>query len=336
RYQYLEKTLKAVVKYHPGGGRDGIGGAMPVIISEDGSKKEIAQVIGNFREEMGDKAVVIHSQHSNTPPLSQENGYIKLAAHFKAALDMVFNGHQTDKFNPHMVDKVIILEEDLLIAPDFFEYFSAMAPLLDRDDTLMAISAWNDNGMEANVREPDAVYRSDFFPGLGWMVQRRIWEELSPKWPRGYWDDWLREPEQRKGRQFIRPEISRTFHFGVKGTSHNQYSTYLVQTKLNDQQVNFRSMDLSFLEHEKYEEAFLNRVRSAELVSAAEAINMGSAITHEVRVAYGNTHDFEKQAKKMGIMGNIKAGVPRTAYQGVVTFWLGGIRVYLVPKSLGM
>ena len=37
-------------------------------------------------------------------------------------------------------------------APDFFEYFSAMAPFLDRDETLMAVSAWNDNGQAQHVK----------------------------------------------------------------------------------------------------------------------------------------------------------------------------------------
>lgn len=58
----------------------------------------------------------------------------------------------------------------------------------------------------------------------GWMFSRSLWEELSPKWPKGYWDDWLREPEQRKGRHIIRPEICRTFHFGAHGVSNSQYS----------------------------------------------------------------------------------------------------------------
>ncbi|CAN0431060.1 unnamed protein product, partial [Ectocarpus sp. 13 AM-2016] len=34
--------------------------------------------------------------------------------------------------------------------------------------------------------------------------------------PEAYWDDWLRDPRRRKGRQFIRPEVCRTFHFGQK------------------------------------------------------------------------------------------------------------------------
>lgn len=32
----------------------------------------------------------------------------------------------------------------------------------------------------------DALYRSDFFPGLGWMLSKPTWDELSPKWPKAY------------------------------------------------------------------------------------------------------------------------------------------------------
>ncbi|KAG0719832.1 Alpha-1,3-mannosyl-glycoprotein 2-beta-N-acetylglucosaminyltransferase [Chionoecetes opilio] len=63
------------------------------------------------------------------------------------------------------------------------------------------------------------LYRTDFFPGLGWMLTRELWEELGPKWPRSYWDDWVRAPEQRSDRACIRPEISRTRTFGKKGVS---------------------------------------------------------------------------------------------------------------------
>lgn len=32
--------------------------------------------------------------------------------------------------------RVIVLEEDLQIAPDFFEFFAAVAPLVDSDPTV--------------------------------------------------------------------------------------------------------------------------------------------------------------------------------------------------------
>lgn len=63
------------------------------------------------------------------------------------------------------------------------------------------------------------LYRTDFFPGLGWMMTKELWDELGPKWPRSYWDDWVRAPEQRANRACIRPEVSRTRTFGKKGVS---------------------------------------------------------------------------------------------------------------------
>jgi len=36
------------------------------------------------------------------------------------------------------------------------------------------------------IYSADELYRSDFFPGLGWMLARSTWDELSPKWPKAY------------------------------------------------------------------------------------------------------------------------------------------------------
>lgn len=111
--------------------------------------------------------------------------------------------------------------DDLDIAPDFFEYFSGTFPLLRADKTLWCISAWNDNGKKGVIdnQSPDLLYRSDFFPGLGWMMSKELWNELGPKWPRAFWDDWIRNPEQRLNRACIRPELPRSSTFGKIGVS---------------------------------------------------------------------------------------------------------------------
>ena len=94
------------------------------------------------------------------------------------------------------------------LAPDFFEYFAATKPLLDEDPTLWCISAWNDNGKEGMVKRNDVLYRTDFLPGLGWMIRKSLWDEFKPNRLLGFWNDWLREaPWQRKGWSCIRPEI---------------------------------------------------------------------------------------------------------------------------------
>ena len=110
-------------------------------------------------------------------------------------------------FTSSTFQRVIILEEDLHISPDFFTYFQAMAPILDTDSSLLAVSAFHDNGFTGRVLDSSRVVRSDFFPGLGWMLNRNVYQQL-PKWPAGYWDDWIREPAQRKKRHLVVMESS--------------------------------------------------------------------------------------------------------------------------------
>jgi len=43
------------------------------------------------------------------------------------------------------------ITDDLDLSPDFFEYMSAMYPILREDPTLWCVSAWNDNGKEGLV-----------------------------------------------------------------------------------------------------------------------------------------------------------------------------------------
>lgn len=48
---------------------------------------------------------------------------------------------------------------------------------------------------------------------------------------------------------------------------------------------------------------------------------------------YGSARDFESLAKQLGIMQDTKAGIPRTAYMGVVPVWVGDTKVYLAPRG---
>jgi alpha-1,3-mannosyl-glycoprotein beta-1,2-N-acetylglucosaminyltransferase len=51
------------------------------------------------------------------------------------------------------------------------------------------------------------------------MMTKELWAELKPKWPRAFWDDWMRTASVRQGRSCIRPEVSRNFNFGEKVSS---------------------------------------------------------------------------------------------------------------------
>ena len=305
RPQYLDRALRSIFAHHPGGD------AFPVYVSQDGEQPGVASVI----EKHGARRLVHPRQQLRLKPgtyLSKFPGYAYLAVHYGWALRTLFemNGAARPEGGGHRdgpFQGVIILEEDIEVAPDFWSYFTHTAPLLEADPSLLCVSAFNDNGQNTYRGEPSALHRSDFFPGLGWLVSRRrrrrrrrrrlllsrraaaeacclgaaapraltdllpipshltdysshpsrcpfrcsraratthplsqltrnLWKELGPKWPNeaGFWDDWLREAPQRRGRASIRPEVSRTFTFGAQGTSVGLfYRKYLANIELN-------------------------------------------------------------------------------------------------------
>jgi len=94
--------------------------------------------------------------------------------------------------------------DDLDVSPDFLDYFQALYPLLKYDKTIWCISAWNDNGIDQKIDRvaskrrnskegmficglffEDLLHRSDFFPGLGWLLTKTVWNEIKDNWPQG-------------------------------------------------------------------------------------------------------------------------------------------------------
>ena len=41
---------------------------------------------------------------------------------------------------------VIVLEEEVILAPDFLNFVAQCVDAIEKDDTLIGVSAWNDNG----------------------------------------------------------------------------------------------------------------------------------------------------------------------------------------------
>uniref|UniRef100_A0A453Q8Z7 Alpha-1,3-mannosyl-glycoprotein 2-beta-N-acetylglucosaminyltransferase n=2 Tax=Aegilops tauschii subsp. strangulata TaxID=200361 RepID=A0A453Q8Z7_AEGTS len=296
--------------------------------SQDGTNGEVKKKALSYTQ-------ITFMQHVDLEPVRTERpgenvAYYKIANHYKWALDELFIKHD--------FRRVIILEDDMEIAPDFFDYFEAAAKLLDTDKSIMAVSSWNDNGQKQFVYDPKALYRSDFFPGLGWMLTKSTWMELSPKWPKAYWDDWVRLKEVHRDRQFIRPEVCRTYNFGEHGSSMGQFfDQYLKPIKLNDAHIDWNSEDLSYLKEDKFLTKFGKDVASATPVHGSDALLKAHNLDVDVRIQYDNQGDFERIARQFGIFEEWKDGVPRAAYKGVVVFRYKGSRrrIYLVgPDSL--
>jgi alpha-1,3-mannosyl-glycoprotein beta-1,2-N-acetylglucosaminyltransferase len=379
RAEYLERALWKMLKYHPSNAlmskeqnqqqlRGEIArtkGRMigsPIIISQDGGNAAVQAVIESYRNLFERKLGVplYHIQHipAEIPTSGYswndwEVPYKKLAIHYGYALDQVFSGrvyegkerqHTRRMPRPPLPKRVVILEEDIEISRDFFSLMNATADILDEDDTLLAVSAYNDNGNENHVLDHKRLVRSDFFPGLGWMINRQTWEgptkhpeaALKGRWPDGYWDDWIREANVRNGRQVLRPEISRSFHFGnVKGASDSEAAMKLSKIQLDEINVRWEEEDLSYLDPVTFAKQYWDRVHRAELVKTD--FDAKKLVAHkDVRIAYSDWKQFKSLAESLSIMSDEKAGVPRTAYEGIVEvrYGAGNYFIYLTPPYL--
>ncbi|EDQ86324.1 uncharacterized protein MONBRDRAFT_28515 [Monosiga brevicollis MX1] len=330
----VSKALDKLLAYRPSAAK------FPIVVSQDCGHAETKATIQRY----GQHGVqLIEQPDLGTPKVERGHqsfvGYYKISRHYKWAL--------TQMFDVKHYDAVIIVEDDLEIAPDFFEYMTLGNTLLQRDPTLWCISdhvpsaltqtplAWNDNGKENYVKDPAALFRSDFFGGLGWLLRKNMWDELRDKWPKSFWDDWIRDNAQRKNRACIRPEVPRTGTFGRIGVSQGQfYDQHLKFIKPSKVSVPFSQHDPSPLTKEIYDPAFITRVyETAELLSASAARERRGDTLQEYRIEYdyASPKSFETLARTLGIMSDWKDGVPRTAYMGVVTFVYHGARYHLAP-----
>lgn len=112
--------------------------------------------------------------------------YYRIAQHYQFAISSAFSyiAPTTTSTSSH----IILLEDDMLLAPDFFGYMLRMRELMESDDSIMCASAWNDHGQGKFVPNHDNLntFRTDCFPGLGWMLSKQRWNEWGPKWTLGY------------------------------------------------------------------------------------------------------------------------------------------------------
>ena len=322
RPEYLSRTLQSIRASHPGGY------IWPIIVSkdqQDGTHDDVSAVTKSFLSNASTHEIAFydwsHAKNYDEPETQSELfvddvAYRRISRHYFWALSRIFSEGLPDT---PPIERVIILEDDMEIAADFFAYFEALAPMLEIDPTLFCISAWNDNGFEHLVRDHRQLHRTDFFPGLGWMLTRNIWEELSPKWPEKYWDDWMRNTDQTKGRQCIRPEISRTRNFGEKGVSQSfHYKSHISKVIIAKEAVEFNKLNLTYLEPEKYYHMIFSRL--AKAVQLKYSNYLTSRPQDKDVVAFYPEEHLEPIGKRTGIMTDHRNGIRRTSYKDVIFF----------------
>lgn len=309
----------------------------PIIVSIDGGHTPTLEVARRMAEH------VIRAHYDRRPTQGVKEhlrGYYHIASHYRYAFDAVF------ALNERFQD-VIVLEDDFLLSPDFLAYFRFFRPLLSIDSSIMTVSAWNDNGFVDNVAQyaPYMVHRSDFFPGLGWIMTRALWKELRPKWPQAYWDDWLRASDQRKNRSCIRPELSRVSmsRWASKGVSKGQfYANHIGKVEcLPERRLRWEELDsdktFGYLVKERYDELLCSKIKQCEGTAVGERKPPTVVLwpeSEECEVEkYRDSVEMAHLLESYGLMSDVRGGLFRTIYNGVVQRVRNGKRIFLVPQG---
>lgn len=301
----LAKCLKSLVSQH---GIETV--KVAVSLDDPPSFGKMQSVVEALQGSAGSASIAIWKK-----PADQDRSKIKsqpvskISEHFRFALTQAFDvqGHEF----------AIFVENDLTLSPDALWYFRSTAWLLERDESLFCVSAWNDNGFKGLVSDEQRLFRTDYFPGLGWMIHRNTWELLRDQWPRfpsTGWDHWLRHGSGLRPRECIVPEVSRTHHFDDHGTNVQSGSDLhkalesMVASKLPAGKLG----DLSYLFKDRYDASLTAAIAKADLRRQGNELeNTAKGILYVVPYV---REDYKSLSKKLGIVQS----QPRTAHRGLV------------------
>ncbi|KAG7178112.1 O-linked-mannose beta-1-2-N-acetylglucosaminyltransferase 1-like 7, partial [Homarus americanus] len=237
--------------------------------SPGGTNTPITMYVDGYNPEaraLGSLLNVSVVEHDNPVPRGSTR---RINSHMRFVLEETFEKHIE-------VDKVIILEDDLDLAPDFIPFFHQTAALLTSDPKLLCVNAYNKNAFAHTALSPSRLYRVRGVPACGWMVRRKVAKEMTKNWiPINLvsqdidWDLWLRQAMMGE-RDILVPEIPRTKHRGGGGAHVTglEQAVYFNQRPLNT--ILNVTMDVQGAELDTYFKYHQNDIRAALVVRFTE------------------------------------------------------------------
>jgi hypothetical protein len=303
RPRQVDKVLKSLTD---GSVRHSV--PLSIVVSQSGDDKATHDTVMKY----SDKITFFQNINNIT------DGNTRLAEHFKWSFDNVF-----DYFDdPH---GLIVIEDDLRLAPDFFEYFEYTIPIQEIDPSIAAISAWNDNGFVTHSRNKHRIKRTSFFPGLGWYLARERWREWGPGWPDKNWDYHLRQDNIMLKRDILYPEVPRSYHATSTGTFMYKglFNSLFKNIKLQND-PNFRwewPKDFERLTEFDYTRDVIKMLRTGhQLIHARELLKVT-----DIHVVIW----IENPGKSVSRMFKLWEEQQRGEWRGIRTFWSEKINGYI-------
>lgn len=222
RVDHLKRTLENVVKARKVE-------KFQIIVSMDSPRTfgQIRETVASVLAQQGiEKKMNVRFYEADVPFATKFSGVAGCTRHVGSILRRVF---ETEIF-----EYLILLEDDLLVSEDFFEYFTKLGPLLHpkhpASEGLYCVSAWNDHAFGNVLLDESKVMRTNWYPGLGVMFHKSVWlDQWREEWP--FWDapdwnhdQWIRYESSTRERDCIAPQVPRTHHLSSEGLHVDKFA----------------------------------------------------------------------------------------------------------------
>ncbi|CAF1042224.1 unnamed protein product [Rotaria sordida] len=172
-------------------------------------------------------------------------------------------------------DKIIVIEEDLILSPDFLYTLALLSETFRKDETIGAIQMWNPNSYDIINGSVELIYRVDQFYGLGYLLRRSFYEKnmkdsFKDCCSKRVWEKWTFSDTPSSS--FLMPDVSRVFRRPIDG---NRINTKHVETLFNRRRRTCLNpfpplSNIDILRKDKYDAQLTKSVNSATLIKSSE------------------------------------------------------------------
>lgn len=197
-----------------------------------------------------------------TKKLPSSTKYIHL---FHKALETIWNIYPKAKF-------ILVLEEEVIPTQDFLSFHAQCLSVLESDETLIGVSAWNENGYEKVSTIPSLAYRTKTFPGLGFLLRKSFYDsemkgKLEVCCENRTWNGWLNNRKEEL--EMIIPDVSRVYRRPYEGSTGqlDLLQELLNRPRATNLDMTAKLVSVEELVRDKYEDQLMR------LISASHALH---------------------------------------------------------------
>jgi len=264
----------------------------------------------------------------------QRHRWLYVSQNYRHMLHDLFLPNPT-RFAPYQ--SCVILEDDLVLAPDALHYLEAVERVMQRDRTIFTGSLFADNSYPLYARDRRRFRRVSHFAGLGFVmtrqryvdvVRRSAWAGLQN------WDEQVQKFVQSRRLVSIVPEISRALHLRRTSNSPEQSRpSHPFESQLLCDEI-LSEYNLDHLQQTSYDRLIAETIQHRQYIRyLADALFFDSVDETMVYFDCKNDKDLHRILAERSLWGFGNGGIVRGSYRGSLFFRYYVAQVLIVCRN---